>query len=637
MAVVEAVVMSEAIDAQENQQSAADVAANAAAAVQRDLDQLRADFAADDASSLHLGTFVRRGQELIGRAFDALLDVAAASEETYDAFRAAELASMYTLDDDAPGVVQDVLQLLAKPSASPEWNRTGVSAIIDLIQGVLDAFADAAREGGAAVAVAMVNLNFNGDGPVTLSHCAYLYKIASTVPDLHDNGAVPVVDDMALMHLYNCFAPETILHRRPPTATSQSVTMPVSRFCDMMLRQYHVHAEAFTDVLANNRVKLLSFNCMVMMAKLFEFHRGWLADWQSEDTTPVLVMWDGDSVPATADLIETLDKPWFHVHVYQSVGNEFQWQPLLHGRSNMTHHPVVPVANKAINYAILANLVRRRPAQYSQAVILVSTDESSTSMADELLSGNVVNCVVHVRTAQAVAVLASWCEMCLTGGSDQGKAEWRARAAAAAAAAAAEASNYWTKAGLDATALDVAMAGILIGSADLAPLTHAVLRRLAVVRVPAGPDTLRIPVHMLEVTWTNALSAMFHELVPPGSTLYDVRIYTEDPAFAHTHGLDTATPDEAKEERKGRVEHIAIIKSPQELLDDCEHAMLKDVVADKSPCPPVTVFLTNTYFFTSQNPGIEMVLYGKLVLTTQSDGGLAAVDAWLQEVRAPAV
>ncbi|KAI9183140.1 hypothetical protein H9P43_004057 [Blastocladiella emersonii ATCC 22665] len=332
----------------------------------------------------------------------------------------------------AHAAIMHLRRLLTTAPGNRSWRRGDVQTMLTQISFVVER-----KRGGGGGGKQRYTA-----GSITDAMLVYLCELARAHLHLHAAGVEVAADHFAVLQLYERVAPDAIMarHASAGQAIGSSVS-PTMQLMDALLHGFRVDADAFARTLTANGVEMLGRRMVRALVALLAAYRGEGA--QEEERGSIAVVWDGDNVSASMDLIRALDKPWFDVHVHGLGHNKHEsWGHQLQGCTYLQYHTVARTVKESADYEALLHLATSRGALRTRPLVLVSRDRSFEVM--EILVHHELGVIggpgaeteeaavgtrpwaLHVRAANEVAVLAAWAEMCATGGSTQAKAEWRA-------------------------------------------------------------------------------------------------------------------------------------------------------------------------------------------------------------------
>ncbi|KAI9188855.1 hypothetical protein H9P43_000295 [Blastocladiella emersonii ATCC 22665] len=341
------------------------------------------------------------------------------------------------------------------------------------------------------------------DPDVTPAHCAFLTLLGRKNMHLHAAGVAVPADDWPLLQTLTSAVPTNVCREQPVSALEHASTHG-AHLHNVLLCGFGVHARDFMRTVADNRVAGFGSRFLDAMKTLLAAYRGpdalarhGLAN--GDDHALVIVLWDANTVSATADQIAAIDEPWFDTHVSRIKSLTVDAEP-----------------SAALKHRVLAHVAAALGSPRPRPVILISDGTIFDGVEDtarrELgldrlvaAAGNGSDAdrwVLQVRTPLAATVIMSWAQMCLTDGPDEAKGEWRARAAAAATEASSQASKKATSkkaTSKKATSKKLlsAIAAAPASAPDRVPVTRPVLEKLRGLVQFTDPEIV-IPVHVLD-------------------------------------------------------------------------------------------------------------------------------------------
>ncbi|KAI9175418.1 hypothetical protein H9P43_006779 [Blastocladiella emersonii ATCC 22665] len=183
--------------------------------------------------------------------------------------------------------------------------------------------------------------------------------------------------------------------------------------------------------------------------------------------------------------------------------------------------------------------------------------------------------------------------------------------------------------GVDPTSL---MANMVIPpdhATDRVPLTRKLLARLAKMPALTGSTVTTIPVYVVDQAWTAGLARVFFAPLPPGAPWrFDVHIYTFDAGFAAAHGIDNDAPDTPDSHRV----QVKLLDAP---MDRERQEIVRNTPLNLSPKDSLKSLESKMTLLdvTMQNDSFAKRDGEQLVLATEWNGEVMAIDAWLRAER----
>ncbi|KAI9188874.1 hypothetical protein H9P43_000296 [Blastocladiella emersonii ATCC 22665] len=346
--------------------------------------------------------------------------------------------------------------LMTTAPGDPSCRQGDMSLIFDQIQRMLDQSDTPHNSGGPDDHQQQQEGSAAAMSP---AHFAYTAALAQTNLPLHTKGLVLSADDFALHQMFEQMAPDGMAFQYAPVGGggSAGATVPAAevQLLDALRRGYCVDASAIMRVLRDKPIDMFGRRFLNSMhALLAILSRPGTVQYRG-NRVPLVVMWDANLVTATAEQIAVLDAPWFDVRVYGTAAKQVKWSAVLGTRETFKTHTVAIKSSVVLKSRVLAHLAAvLNSTKTVQPVVLVSGNAAFEGIEDMArrevklgkgtgaggIGGDPDRWVLHLRSSEVAAFMIAWAELCVTGGSDEGKTEWRAHAAAAAPATAAKAS-----------------------------------------------------------------------------------------------------------------------------------------------------------------------------------------------------